>query len=162
VFSAKDAIAEGNYGRAALSVAQVAVTAKGMTPSAREVAEDTREGVQALVEGRLSVASNAGFDRGQREAAERLNLNRVPTRYGNHAEENLMAAKENLTAVGTSRTPCGPARHDCASQLQEKGIKRSPFLDRVATEVHQSGVSEQAINRRTMAVGSESPKRINE
>ena len=47
VFSAKDAIAEGNYGRAALSVAQVAVTAKGMTPSAREVAGATARGIAA-------------------------------------------------------------------------------------------------------------------
>ena len=132
-----------------------------MTKSAREVAEDTRKGVIALSEGRLSVGSSNAFDKGQREMADKLNLERVPTKRGHHAEENLMAAKDDLTAVGTyKRAPCGPSEHNCAGQLAERGIKESPFLGQVAKKVNNAGLSEPSRNRRTIAVGESAPKKF--
>jgi RHS repeat-associated protein len=159
--STTEAVEDGNYGRAAISAVQVAVTGKGMTKSAREVAEDTRKGVIALSEGRLSVGSSNAFDKGQREMADKLNLERVPTKRGHHAEENLMAAKDDLTAVGTyKRAPCGPSEHNCAGQLAERGIKESPFLGQVAKKVNNAGLSEPSRNRRTIAVGESAPKKF--
>jgi len=74
--------------------------------------------------GNLHAGSSNGFDRGQREAADNLGVSRVPSRKGNHAEENLMDAVPDLKRVGTSkRNPCGPSEKNCAGQLKEKGIE---------------------------------------
>ena len=74
--------------------------------------------------GNLHAGSSNGFDHGQREAADNLGVNRVPSRKGNHAEENLMDAVENLRKVGTSkRNPCGPGEKNCAGRLRERGIE---------------------------------------
>jgi len=74
--------------------------------------------------GNVYVGSNAGFDRGQREAADRLGVIRVPTHGGMHAEENLVLSVPDLTEVGTARLyPCGPDQHDCQGLLTRGGIK---------------------------------------
>ena len=74
--------------------------------------------------GNLFAASSNGFDAGQRAMADALGIKRVPSKKGNHAEENLMDAIHDLKAVGTSkRDPCGPSEHDCAGQLEKRNIK---------------------------------------
>ena len=73
--------------------------------------------------GNLYAGSSNGFDAGQREMAEKLGIQRVPTSKNKHAEENLMRCVTNLKSVGTNkRDPCGPSEHDCAGQLKAAGI----------------------------------------
>jgi len=48
----------------------------------------------------------------------------VPSKADQHAEENLLREVPDLKKVGTSkRAPCGPSEHDCARQLEEKGVE---------------------------------------
>jgi len=154
--SAKDAIQDGNYGRAALSALQVVAAKSDVLPgskSAKEVKAETTKNVEAIVEGRLVAGSSNGFDRGQKEMAEKLGIRTVPTSGGKHAEENLL--KGQVEAIGTTRTPCGPDRHDCAGQLATAGVQHSPQLDKLAKKINDAGISEPSRNRRTFAVGRE-------
>ena len=74
--------------------------------------------------GGLHAGSSNGFDAGQREAADRLGVRRVPSRRGTHAEEDLLREVPGLRRVGTSRrAPCGPGEHNCAGQLQQAGVE---------------------------------------
>jgi RHS repeat-associated protein len=74
-------------------------------------------------DGKLYAASSNGFDAGQRKKADELGIQRVPTKADKHAEESLVAAVPEVKSVGTSRRdPCGPDEHNCAKQLEDKGI----------------------------------------
>lgn len=72
----------------------------------------------------LHAASSNGFDAGQRAAADRLGVNRVRHRRGEHAEEDLLREIPDLKRVGTSkRAPCGPSEKNCAQQLKDAGVE---------------------------------------
>lgn len=74
--------------------------------------------------GGLHAGSSNGFDAGQRAAADRLGVRRVPSHRGTHAEEDLLREVPDLRRVGTSRrAPCGPGEHDCAGQLQHADVE---------------------------------------
>jgi hypothetical protein len=106
-------------------------------PSLRSLASDVRDaakdrlarnmrvfavGVDAS--GKPYVGSSNGFDPGQKEMADRLNITRVPSSRGNHAEENLLKADVGIMKVGTwHRMPCGPMEHDCLKQLISRGVE---------------------------------------
>ena len=75
-------------------------------------------------DGALHAGSSNGFDAGQRAAADRLGIQRVPSRRGAHAEEDLLREVPGLKRVGTSRrSPCGPGEHNCAGQLRAAGVE---------------------------------------
>ena len=70
--------------------------------------------------GRIFAGSSGGFDKGQRAAANALGIQRVPTRAGRHAEENLLDAVLDLRRVGTDALEPCPR---CLPQLIERGVK---------------------------------------
>jgi RHS repeat-associated protein len=75
-------------------------------------------------QGVLWAGSSNGFDKGQRAAADRLGVQRVPSRKGAHAEENLLREVPELKRAGTSkRAPCGAGEHNCAAQLERAGVE---------------------------------------
>ena len=75
------------------------------------------------VNGQRVVSSSNGLDKGQRAAAKQAGLTVIPSKKGNHAEENIMEAHDDVTHIGTSkRDACGPGEHDCAGQMAERGI----------------------------------------
>jgi RHS repeat-associated protein len=78
--------------------------------------------------GNLVAGSSNGFDPGQRAMADSLGIRRVPSIFGQHAEENLITDYEGslwpLRRVGTDALdPCGPEWHDCAGQLDRLRIE---------------------------------------
>ena len=80
--------------------------------------------------GNLTAGSSNGFDNGQAEMADSLNIRRVASIFGQHAEENLVSDNEGtlwpLERVGTDvRDPCGPDENDCAGMLDNLGIEHS-------------------------------------
>lgn len=70
--------------------------------------------------GNIFAGSSGGFDKGQRAAADALGVQRVPTRAGRHAEENLLDAVPDLQRVGTDALDPCPR---CLPQLIERGVK---------------------------------------
>ena len=77
--------------------------------------------------GNMFIGSSNGLDAGQRAAARRLGLMRVPGSSSLHAEEELLRGVPTLRRVGTSvRSPCGPAEHGCAIQLRMRGVEVDP------------------------------------
>ena len=80
--------------------------------------------------GNLTAGSSNGFDNGQAEMADNLGIRRVPSIFGQHAEENLVSDNEGslwpLERVGTDvRDPCGPDENDCAGMLDDLGTEHS-------------------------------------
>jgi large repetitive protein len=80
--------------------------------------------------GNLTAGSSNSFDRGQRLMADELQIRRVPSRAGYHAEEDLIADNEGslwpLRRVASdNQAPCGPERNDCAGQLDRLGIEHN-------------------------------------
>jgi hypothetical protein len=62
--------------------------------------------------------------------ADNLNIRRVPSIFGQHAEENLVSDNDGslwpLERVGTDvRDPCGPDENNCAAILDSRGIEHS-------------------------------------
>ncbi|MGI9303951.1 MAG: polymorphic toxin-type HINT domain-containing protein, partial [Gammaproteobacteria bacterium] len=103
--------------KGALKSAAAEIREAGVHPAARNqrvvaVGEDAS--------GNLFAGSSKFFDKGQRAAADALGIKRVPSRKGNHAEENLLDAVPDLRRVGTDKLdPCP----NCLRQLIERGVK---------------------------------------
>jgi hypothetical protein len=62
--------------------------------------------------------------------ADNLNIRRVASIFGQHAEENLVSDNDGslwpLERVGTDvRDPCGPDENNCAAILDSRGIEHS-------------------------------------
>ena len=129
----------GRFARPVSGRAPAAAAAEA-GPSLRSLAGEVREAglhpaarnnrtvaVGADEQGNLFAGSSNGFDRGQREALDRLGITRVPGSASLHAEEELLRGVSGLQRVGTSvRTPCGPSEHNCALQLLQRGVAVEP------------------------------------
>jgi hypothetical protein len=76
-------------------------------------------GEDALV--KQYAGSSGSFDKRQRAAADALGVQRVPTRAGQHAEENLLEAVPDLKRVGTDKLV--PCQARCLPQLIERGVE---------------------------------------
>jgi len=109
--------------RGALQQAAAAVRTAANHPAA---ANQRTIAVGQRVNGEQVVSSSNRLDAGMRAKADELGLTIVPSVKGNHAEENLMQAHDDLVSIGTSvRQPCGASEHDCAGQMEARGIENN-------------------------------------
>jgi RHS repeat-associated protein len=114
------------------SVAQLKELARQIRENADHpaAANNRTIGVGQDSAGNLTAGSSNGFDSGQGEMADNLNIRRVPSIFGQHAEENLVSDNDGslwpLERVGTDvRDPCGPDENNCAAILDSRGIEHS-------------------------------------
>jgi hypothetical protein len=80
--------------------------------------------------GYVTAGSSNGWDSGSRAVADGLNIRLVTSRGPSHAEEDLLADNDNslwpLERVASdNQPPCGIDRHDCAGQLDSRGIQHN-------------------------------------
>jgi hypothetical protein len=114
------------------SVAQLKELARQIRENADHpaAANNRTIGVGQDSAGNLTAGSSNGFDSGQAEMADNLNIRRVHSIFGQYAEENLVSDNDGslwpLERVGTDvRDPCGPDENNCAAILDSRGIEHS-------------------------------------